>query len=117
MLDWAGHQAKGKIGLVADPKEAVSGADVIYTDVWASMGQEHEAEERTQAFERYQINSQLLEFAPLHAIVLHCLPAHRGEEITDEVLESARAPVFDQAENRLHMQMALLDWMVGSGDL
>jgi ornithine carbamoyltransferase len=70
-----------------------------------------------EAFQRYQINSQLLACAPPHAIVLHCLPAHRGEEITEEVLESWRAPVFDQAENRLHLQMALLDWMIGSGTL
>ena len=83
----------------------------------ASMGQEREAGERIAAFRDYQINSQLLAYAPSHAIVLHCLPAHRGEEITEEVLESRRAPVFDQAENRLHMQMALLDWMIGSGDL
>jgi len=114
ILDWAAHQAKAKIKLIADPGEAVSDADVLYTDVWASMGRESEAHERTEAFRHYQINSQLLACAPPHAIVLHCLPAHRGEEITGEVLESLRAPVFDQAENRLHMQMALLDWMIGS---
>jgi len=117
VFEWAARQGKGKIKPVADPKEAVQGADVLYTDVWASMGQEREAGVRMEAFERYQINSQLLGFAPPHAIVLHCLPAHRGEEITDEVLEGPRAPVFDQAENRLHLQMALLDWMIGSGDL
>jgi len=117
VFEWAARQGKGKIKPVADPKEAVQGADVLYTDVWASMGQEREARVRMEAFERYQINSQLLGFAPPHAIVLHCLPAHRGEEITDEVLEGPRAPVFDQAENRLHLQMALLDWMIGSGDL
>jgi ornithine carbamoyltransferase len=117
MFEWAARQAKGKIRLVTDPKEAVLGADVIYTDVWASMGQEREAGERMEAFERYQINSQLLASASPHAIVLHCLPAHRGEEITDEVLEGPRAPVFDQAENRLHLQMALLDWVVGRGEL
>ncbi|HYA39729.1 MAG TPA: ornithine carbamoyltransferase [Syntrophobacteraceae bacterium] len=114
MFEWAARQAKGKINPVADPREAVQGADVLYTDVWASMGQEREAGERMKAFERYQINSHLLKFAPPHAIVLHCLPAHRGEEITEEVLEGPRAPVFDQAENRLHLQMALLDWMIGS---
>ncbi len=117
VLDWAAREGKGKIDLVSDAKEAVSGADVIYTDVWASMGQELEAQKRKNAFQDYQINSQLLECAPPHAIVLHCLPAHRGEEITGEVLESQRAPIFDQAENRLHLQMALLDWMVGSGKL
>jgi ornithine carbamoyltransferase len=117
VLGWAESQAKAKIRLMTDPTEAVSGADVIYTDVWASMGRESEASERMEAFQRYQINSQLLACAPPHAIVLHCLPAHRGEEITEEVLESWRAPVFDQAENRLHLQMALLDWMIGSGTL
>jgi ornithine carbamoyltransferase len=114
LLDWAARQAKTKIRLLTDPREAVSGADVLYTDVWASMGQEREATERMEAFRPYQINSQLLTCAPPHAIVLHCLPAHRGEEITEEVFESRRAPIFDQAENRLHMQMALLDWMIGS---
>ena len=113
MLEWAAG-AKAKIKVIADPKEAVSGADVLYTNVWASMGREGETEERIKAFQSYQINSQLLASAPADAIVLHCLPAHRGEEITDEVIESSRAPVFDQAENRLHLQMALLDWMIGS---
>jgi len=117
VLDWAARQGRGKIRLVPDVKEAVSGADVLYTDVWASMGQEVEAQERMKAFENYQINSRVMECAPPHAIVLHCLPAHRGEEITAEVLESLRAPVFDQAENRLHLQMALLDWVIGSGEL
>jgi ornithine carbamoyltransferase len=117
ILEWAERQATGNVKPVADPGEAVRDADVLYTDVWASMGQEREAGERIKAFERYQVNSPLLALAPPHAIVLHCLPAHRGEEITDEVIESPRAPVFDQAENRLHLQMALLDWMIGSGDL
>ncbi len=117
VLGWAESQTKAKIRLMADPKEAVSGADVIYTDVWASMGRESEASQRMEAFRHYQINSRLLACAPPHAIVLHCLPAHRGEEITAKVLESRRAPVFDQAENRLHLQMALLDWMIGSGRL
>ena len=114
MIDWAARQTKGKIKLISEPKEAVSDADVLYTDVWASMGQEREAGERLESFQRYQVNAQLLKNAPPYAIVLHCLPAHRGEEITDEVIESPRAPVFDQAENRLHLQMALLDWMIGS---
>jgi ornithine carbamoyltransferase len=117
VLDAAVGQTNGKIRLIADPTEAVSGADVLYTDVWASMGQEDEAQVRLEAFKRYQINSGLLSCAPPHAIVLHCLPAHRGEEITAEVLESPRAPVFDQAENRLHLQMALLDWLIGSKEL
>ena len=90
---------------------------MLYTDVWASMGQELEAQKRKKAFQDYQIDSRLLACAPPNAIVLHCLPAHRGEEITAEVLEGQRAPVFDQAENRLHLQMALLDWMIGSQKL
>ncbi len=117
VLDWGTSQAKSKIKLISDVKEAVSDADVLYTDVWASMGHELEAQKRKKAFQDYQINSQLLKCAPPHAIVLHCLPAHRGEEITGEVLEGQRAPVFDQAENRLHLQMALLDWMIGSRNL
>ena len=117
MLDWAAREGNGKIKLVADIKGAVSNADVLYTDVWASMGQELEAQKRKKAFKDYQINSQVLEYAPSHAIVLHCLPAHRGEEITEEVFESRRAPIFDQAENRLHLQMALLDWLIGSEKL
>jgi len=117
LFDWAAGQANGKIRLVPDPLKAVSGADVLYTDVWASMGKEREAKKRTEAFKLYQINSQLLESAPPHSIVLHCLPAHRGEEISEDVLESPRAPIFDQAENRLHLQMALLDWMIGSRTL
>ena len=106
-----------KIKLVSGVKEAVSDADVLYTDVWASMGHELEAQKRKKAFQDYQMNSQLLKCAPPHAIVPHCLPAHRGEEITGEVLDGQRAPVFDQAENRLHLQMALLDWMIGSRNL
>lgn len=117
VLDWAARQGKGKIRLIPDAGLAVSDADVLYTDVWASMGQETEAGERKDAFKDYQIDSRLLGRAPSHAIVLHCLPAHRGEEITEDVLEGPRAPVFDQAENRLHLQMALLDWMIGSGKL
>ncbi len=117
VLDWAVSNGTGKINLIADSKEAVSGADALYTDVWASMGQEIEAEERKEAFRDYQINSALLSRAPGHAIVLHCLPAHRGEEITDEVMEGPQSVVFDQAENRLHLQMALLDWLIGAKSL
>ena len=91
-----------------DPRRAVSGADVIYTDVWASMGQEHERAERLKAFRAFQINGRLVSLAGKRAIVLHCLPAHRGEEITDDVVEGSRSAVFDQAENRLHAQKALL---------
>jgi ornithine carbamoyltransferase len=93
---------------VEDPKQGVKGADAIYTDVWASMGQEQEAALRQEVFRPYQINVALLAEAPSHAVVMHCLPAHRGEEITEEVFESERALVFEEAENRLHAQKALL---------
>ena len=90
-----------------DPAEAVSGADVVYTDVWTSMGQENEAAKRRTIFQPYQINAELLAKVP-QAIVMHCLPAHRGDEITDAVIDSAQSVVYDQAENRLHIQRALL---------
>ena len=91
--------------------EAVSDADIIYTDVWASMGQEAEKAERLERFRPYQVNAELLAKAPGHVKVLHCLPAHRGEEITDEVIESRRSVVFEQAGNRMHAQKALLEWV------
>jgi ornithine carbamoyltransferase len=94
-----------------DPLAAVDGADVIYTDVWASMGQEDEAAKRKKLFRPYQVNSELLEKAPKTCRVMHCLPAHRGEEITDDVMESSAAVVFQQAGNRLHAQKALLKWI------
>jgi ornithine carbamoyltransferase len=94
--------------LTMDPGEAVRGADVIYTDVWASMGQEDERAQRASLFQPYQVNTALLRQARPEAVVMHCLPAHRGEEITDEVLDGPQAIVFDQAENRLHAQKALL---------
>ncbi|MFZ5942580.1 MAG: ornithine carbamoyltransferase [Bacillota bacterium] len=98
----------GKIILVNDPKEAAEGADVLYTDVWASMGQEKEAEKRKNDFQEYQINDKMLELADKKAIVMHCLPAHRGEEITHEVMEGPQSVVFDEAENRLHAHKAIL---------
>ncbi len=113
ILSWAGAQRQSTIQLVPDPKKAVSDADVIYTDVWASMGQESDAERRMKAFRHYQVNSDLMAAAPPHALVLHCLPAHRGEEISEDVLEGPQSVVFDQAENRLHLQAALLDWLIG----
>jgi ornithine carbamoyltransferase len=97
-----------KIKVVREPQEAVQGAQVLYTDVWASMGQEGEAAERCKAFVNYQINTELLSQAEKEAIVLHCLPAHRGEEITAEVLEGPQSVVFDEAENRLHAHKAIL---------
>ncbi len=100
-----------QINILRDPREAVSKADFIYTDVWASMGQEAEAEERRKVFKPYQLNRNLLEFAPSHAKIMHCLPAHRGEEITDNVIESERSLVFAQAENRLYTIKALLSFL------
>jgi ornithine carbamoyltransferase len=97
---------------VRDPREAVAGADVIYTDVWTSMGQEEERERRLGAFGRHQINAALVAAAKPDVAVMHCLPAHRGEEISDEVMEGGRSIVFDQAENRLHMQKALLLYLL-----
>ncbi|MBZ4654865.1 MAG: ornithine carbamoyltransferase [Peptococcaceae bacterium] len=97
-----------KIKVVIDPKEAVQEADVLYTDVWASMGQEEEAAIRKKALAQYQINQELLKHAKRDAIVMHCLPAHRGEEITAEVMEGPQSAVFDEAENRLHAHKAIL---------
>jgi ornithine carbamoyltransferase len=91
-----------------DPREAVKGADAVYTDVWTSMGQEVEYAERTKIFSRYQVNETLMARAKPDAIFMHCLPAHRGQEVTDEVIESPASVVFDQAENRLHAQKAML---------
>lgn len=96
-----------------DPAQAVAGANVINTDVFASMGQEDEAAERLKDFAGFQVNQELVDKAEPGAIVLHCLPAHRGEEITEEVLEGPRSAVFDQAENRLHAQMAVLETLAG----
>ena len=99
--------------LTADPREAVSGARVVYTDVWASMGQEDEAGERKNRFAPYQANEELMDLAGSDAIFLHCLPAHRGEEVTAGVIDGPRSRVFDQAENRLHAQKALLYLLLG----
>jgi ornithine carbamoyltransferase len=95
-----------------DPRSAVVGADVVYTDVWASMGQEHEAEARRSVFEPYQVNDDLLAQARPDVIFLHCLPAHRGEEVTSSVLDGPHSQVILQAANRLHLQMALLIWLL-----
>ena len=114
-VDAALGNATGLYREVHDPVAAVGEADVLYTDVWASMGQEGEAAKRKQAFAPFQLNESLVEKAPSHAIVLHCLPAHRDEEITDGVIESSRSLVFDQAENRLHVQRALLSLLIPTG--
>ena len=96
------------IEIMEDPFEAVDNADVVYTDVWTSMGQEEEEGKRKSMFKKYRINRELMKKAKGDAIILHCLPAHRGEEITDEMMESPQSVVFDQAENRLHMQKAII---------
>ena len=96
------------VSLFNDPLEAAKDADVIYTDVWTSMGQEEEAEKRKKAFAGFQLNQKLMSVAKKSALVMHCLPAHRGEEITDQVIDSKNSIVFDQAENRMHVQKAIL---------
>ncbi len=102
-----------KIVLTNDPIESVKGADAVYTDVWASMGQEKEKELREKAFKKFCLDKKLFSEASPNAIVLHCLPAHRGEEISNEVMESESSRIFDQAENRLHVQQALLAALLG----
>ncbi len=102
----------GGVELTNDPVEAARGADVLYTDVWASMGQEAEADERALVFPAYRIDQKAVDLAAPDAIVMHCLPAHRGQEITDEVIDGPRSVVWDQAENRLHTQKALLLWLL-----
>jgi ornithine carbamoyltransferase len=106
------HFAADCLAHCPDPHQAVHDADVLYTDVWTSMGQEEEREARRRDFSRFQVNAQLLRAAPPHAVVMHCLPAHREEEVTSEVLDSPRSIVFQQAGNRLHLQKALLLWLL-----
>jgi ornithine carbamoyltransferase len=103
----------GRLEVTDDARAAATGADVLYTDVWTSMGQEAERERRLEAFRRYQINETLLGFAKPSALVMHCLPAHRGEEITDGVLDGPQSIVLDQAENRLHAQKAVILHLLG----
>ncbi len=104
----------GLVRVTTDAREAAEGADVIYTDVWISMGQEAEREKRLEAFRRYQVTDTLLGFASPKALVMHCLPAHRGEEITDAVLDGPRSIVLDQAENRLHVQKGIVMHLSGA---
>ena len=104
----------GSVELTEDPQAAARGADVLYTDAWASMGQEAEAAERARIFPPFQINSQLVALAKPRAIVLHCLPAHRGSEITDDVMDGRQSAVFDQAENRMHAQKAIVALLMGN---
>ena len=105
----------GRITVTGDVPEAARDADAIYTDVWISMGQEAERERRLEAFSRYQVNDRVMGFAKPRAVVMHCLPAHRGEEITDAVLDGPRSVVLDQSENRLHVQKAVLLRLLGKG--
>jgi ornithine carbamoyltransferase len=100
---------RDRVRLCRDPFEAAAGADVLYTDVWTSMGQEAESQERKKIFANYQINGKLLRAAKKDAIVMHCLPAHRGEEITAEVIDGPQSVVVEEAENRLHAQKAVLE--------
>ena len=108
VLEWARQQGDSRIVVTRDPKEAASGADVLNTDVWASMGQEEEQKIREKAFAGFQLNEELLDLAQGNAMVLHCLPAHRGEEISDDVIEGPHSAVWDEAENRLHVQKAIM---------
>ena len=105
-----------QIQLMNDPHEAVAGADAVYTDAWVSMGQEQETQKREKVFPSYQVNSQLMAEAAPHAVFMHCLPAHRGLEVTDEVMDSEQSLIFEQAENRLHVQKAILYLLLGGGD-
>jgi len=115
LIEQAKKAGKSKITLTSNPDEAVGGAEVIYTDVWASMGQKHLADEKRRRLTAFQVNSALLDKASMKAIVLHCLPANRGEEITDEVMDGPQSAVFDQAENRLWIQMAIIERLFKSG--
>ena len=107
------NRAKARITLTTEPEEAVHGAHVINTDVWASMGQEEEQEQRARAFQGYIVNGDLMKLADRRAIFLHCLPAHRGEEVTEDVIEGPQSRVWDEAENRLHVQKAILATLMG----
>lgn len=104
----------GKVTVTADPLKAVQDADVVYTDVWASMGEKEKAEERAALLAMYQINGQLMSHAKKHCLIMHCLPAERGREITDEMMEHPNSVVFDEAENRLHGQKSIMMWCMGS---
>jgi ornithine carbamoyltransferase len=110
------EETGASIELLNDPHRAVAGADAVYTDAWTSMGQERQEQERARIFPPYQVNSDLMAEAAPHAVFMHCLPAHRGLEVTDEVMDSDRSLIFDQAENRLHAQKAILYLLLGGGD-
>ncbi|MDQ6422487.1 ornithine carbamoyltransferase [Paenibacillus sp. LHD-117] len=101
-------ESGSRVHICRDPKEAVDGADIIYTDVWASMGQEAEQKEREIAFKKYQVNDELVKYANNDYLFMHCLPAHRGEEVSESVIDGGQSIIFDQAENRLHAQKAIM---------
>ena len=109
------EETKATLRILNDARKAVTGADAVYTDAWASMGHEQESEERAAIFAPFQVNASLMQLAKPHARFMHCLPAHRGCEVTDQVIDSVNSVVFDQAENRLHIQKAILVWLLGSG--
>lgn len=104
------------IQILTDPAEAVQGADAVYTDTWASMGQENEAQQRAAVFAPFQVDDKLMSLAASHSVFMHCLPAHRGEEVTNAVIDSPRSIIFDQAENRLHIQKAILLMLVSGAN-
>jgi len=112
LLDIAKKQYNAQIEIMHDPKEAIKEAEVINTDVWVSMGQEEETQKRLSVFKKFQVNKELLQLASSSAIVLHCLPAHREEEITEEVLEGSQSVVWDQAENKMWLHMALIEFLL-----
>lgn len=115
ILERGRAEAAGRIRVYRNPFDAVCNADVVYTDVWTSMGQEAEREERAKAFSAYQVNRELMAHAKDEALVMHCLPAHRGEEITAEVIDGEHSVIMDQAENRLHVQKAILEILLKDG--
>jgi ornithine carbamoyltransferase len=106
-------QTGGTIEISREPAKAAEDADILYTDVWISMGQEKQAKTKLKKFKPYQINDKLLSVAKPSAVVMHCLPAHRGMEITAEVMDGKQSVIWDQAENRLHIQKAILEWLLG----
>ena len=108
-------QSGAQVSVTQSVAEAVREADAVYTDVWTSMGQEEERAVRREVFNAYQVNAEVMRLAKSDALVMHCLPAHRGEEISADVLDGPRSVVFDQSENRLHIQKAIMVWLLQSG--
>jgi ornithine carbamoyltransferase len=106
-------QTGARVEFLTDPHAAVAGVDAIYTDAWASMGQEQESAKRAEIFPPYQVNPEMMAKAAPHAVFMHCLPAHRGEEVTDQVMDSEQSVIFEQAENRLHVQKSVLYLLLG----